>query len=682
MELDELNRRLASLSNAKDISRVKDLHKIVLDINIWYQAYQNIYSNRGAFTKGINNDTLDKFDQNRVYNIIKKLRDGSYSPNPVRRVNIPKPNGKLRPLGIPSGTDKLVQEVFRIILESIYEPKFSDKSHGFRPNRSCHTALREVSTWAGTKWWIEFDIKGCFDNINHDRLIVTLEERIADRFFINIIRKFLEAGYVEHWKFNNTYSGTPQGGIISPILTNIYLDKLDKFIESKCEIINKTPYCRDRNPVYRKIRNDLNGNKIAIVRCLNKVEKSEGYFKDANFRKIVDNDPEFKKEMIRVTNYMNRSTNGIHVTTLKTRIPEFAKTYNLNEKDMLDITKYEVYRTRISELKISINKDTKLFKKTKCTDTSNGLNRLHYVRYADDFILGSIGSKADAMCIVNSIRNYIETELKMNICEEKTRIVDYKGTEFLGYKVEMPKYTDERMTTIDGVNRRRCVSRPKLRVPVNKLIKFVSDNQYGDYVNNISEHRTKLINFDDIEIVRQYNAELRGLFQFYKYASDCKYMINRVQWLGHYSLFKTLGAKHRCSVSQLFVKNILRSKKHPVQGRIIYIKVNDMDVDIFNIKDVDSQDILDTKNISSCNDIKFKCAINIKNSALKKLIANECEICGAVSKDVMLHEHHTNPLCNIDKNTNYFKRMQMIRSRKTVTLCEKCHYKIHGKNLK
>ena len=156
----------------------------------------------------------DGFSIERVANLIELLKDGRYQPNPVRRTYVPKPNGKRRPLGMPSGDDKLVQEMVRMLLEQIYEPVFSYWSHGFRPNRSCHTALKQVERWDGIKWLVEVAIEGFFDNIDHDVMIQVLKKKIDDKRFIALIRTFLKAGYMEDWRYHRTYSGTPQGGIL------------------------------------------------------------------------------------------------------------------------------------------------------------------------------------------------------------------------------------------------------------------------------------------------------------------------------------------------------------------------------------------------------------------------------------------------------------------------------------
>ena len=183
MRLARLNKKLEGIKDASKKGRkVQDLFQLMTNCKeIWYEAYARIYSNKGAVTKGVTDNTLDSFSKERVEKIIRKLKEKTYRFTPARRVYIPKRNGKKRPLGIPTGDDKLVGEVARILLQRIYEPIFSSDSHGFRPHRSCHTALEEIhKVWKGTKWFIEFDIKGFFSNMAHEVLIKTLEKKIDD----------------------------------------------------------------------------------------------------------------------------------------------------------------------------------------------------------------------------------------------------------------------------------------------------------------------------------------------------------------------------------------------------------------------------------------------------------------------------------------------------------------------
>ena len=232
MDFDRLTRKLEGLEKASVKGhKVKDLSLIMRCPEIWQLAYANIYSNKGAMTEDVDNIVRDGMSTERCSSIIELIKSEKYKPKPVRRVYIPKKNGGRRPLGVPSSNDKLVQSVIKILLEQIYEPIFKETSHGFRPNKSCHTALQSIKYgWKSIKWLIEFDIKGCFDNINHDVLINLLERKIDDKRFIRVIKLFLKAGYMEDWVYHQTYSGAPQGSIASPLLANIYLHELDIFI--------------------------------------------------------------------------------------------------------------------------------------------------------------------------------------------------------------------------------------------------------------------------------------------------------------------------------------------------------------------------------------------------------------------------------------------------------------------
>ena len=212
---------LSSLAeHSSDLNyKFERIYRILFNEEMYARAYQNIGSKQGNSTRGTDGRTIDGMSMARIHSIIELLKDESYQPYPSKRIYIPKKNGKKRPLGIPSFDDKLVQEVIRMILEAIYEGHFEKCSHGFRPHRSCHTALASIQKgFTSMRWFVEGDIKGFFDNINHDIMIKILSERISDERFLRLIRKFLKAGYMENWKFHKTYSGTPQGGIVSPIL--------------------------------------------------------------------------------------------------------------------------------------------------------------------------------------------------------------------------------------------------------------------------------------------------------------------------------------------------------------------------------------------------------------------------------------------------------------------------------
>jgi group II intron reverse transcriptase/maturase len=209
-----------------------ELYRQMFNKSLYLLAYGNIYSNQGAMTPGACDETADGMSEEKIEKIIAAMRGERYRFAPVRRVYIPKKNGKLRPLGLPSWSDKLVGEVVRLLLEAYYEPAFSDHSHGFRKGRGCHTALRKVhETWTGTVWFIEGDISDCFGSTSHEILMKILAEKISDNRFLRLIRNMLKAGYMEDWQYHDTLSGTPQGGVLSPLLSNIYLHKLDEFVE-------------------------------------------------------------------------------------------------------------------------------------------------------------------------------------------------------------------------------------------------------------------------------------------------------------------------------------------------------------------------------------------------------------------------------------------------------------------
>jgi len=269
------------------------VYRLLFNRDLYLRAYGHIYHNDGATTRGATAETVDGMSLAKIDAIIDLIRRECYRWTPVRRVMIPKSNGKTRPLGIPTWSDKLLQEVIRSILEAYFEPQFSPRSHGFRPERGCHTALAEIqSVWTGTKWFIEGNIKGCFDNIQHRVLLEILQERIHDGRFINLTQGLLKAGYLEEWRYHRTLSGTPQGGIVSPLLANVYLDRFDKFIEGTLiPEFNKGKRkrtSREYSNVLKQMNRRLTNGKVEEAAELRKVLKTIPVIdhQDPNFRRL------------------------------------------------------------------------------------------------------------------------------------------------------------------------------------------------------------------------------------------------------------------------------------------------------------------------------------------------------------------------------------------------------------
>src|SRR5450755_4524405 len=261
------------------------LYRQMFDKDLYLAAYGNIYSNQGAMTPGPSQETADGMSENLIDEVIGQMRRERYRFAPARRVYIPKKNGKKRPLGLPTWSDKLVAEVVRLLLEAYYEPRFSGRSHGFRPGRGCHTALSEVvDTWKGTHWFIEGDISDCFGSLDHEVMLAALAEKIHDGRFLRLVRHMLRAGYLEDWRWHATLSGSPQGGIASPVLSNIYLDRFDQWIELRLLPEYNLGRRRRPNPDYKAVEN-------AIARAKRHGDRAELHRLSLQRRQLPSQDP-------------------------------------------------------------------------------------------------------------------------------------------------------------------------------------------------------------------------------------------------------------------------------------------------------------------------------------------------------------------------------------------------------
>lgn len=580
--------------HSKDSSyKFERLYRILFNEELFYVAYQKIASNGGSTTKGSDGRSIDEMSLARIETLIASLKDESYQPHPSRRVHIPKKNGKTRPLGIPAFEDKLVQEVVRMILEAIYEGHFETTSHGFRPKRSCHTALLHIQkTFSGAKWFIEGDIKGFFDNIDHDVLVGILRERISDDRFIRLIRKFLKAGYVEDWTFHNTYSGMPQGGIVSPILANIYLDKLDKYVK---EYIRHFDMGTKRRP--GKESNDLANERKRTVRKLKKI-------KDGTEKAAL-------------------------VARLKAIEQERAAFPSGDEMD-------------------------------------GSYRRLKYIRYADDFILGVIGSKEDALRIKEDIKSFLSESLALELSEEKTLITHTgKSAKFLGYEITVTRNNHQRRD-VQGRPRRTYGNRVRLNVSMATLRdKLLEYGAMEIKLRNGKEIwkpkcRSGLIFNDDLEILDRYNRETVGFCNYYLIANNCV-VLHNFRYIMEYSMYKTFAGKYRSTVRKINKKYRLNKlftvkyeQKGVIKSRTFYKTSFKRRTTAFN---------------GSCDIEPYSIADVSRTNLTDRLKAEKCELCGATGKLIM---HHVRNLKDL-KGKESWKRLMSARKRKTIALCPSCH---------
>ena len=592
------------LNNLCEHSKVSDyrferLYRNLFNEQMFYVAYQRIYAKQGNMTPGTDGKTIDQMNIQRIGSLIASLKNETYQPNPAKRVYIPKKNGKKRPLGIPSFEDKLVQEVIRMILEAIYEGYFEYTSHGFRPFKSCHTALSSIQKrFVGAKWFIEGDIKGFFDNIDHCVLIGILEERINDVRFIRLIRKFLKAGYVEHWQFNHTYSGTPQGGIISPILANIYLDKFDKFMDEYAKRFDKGNK-RRVNPAYNRICNKRN-----------------------SLKRKLNSETDVKKREILISQIRNMRT-------------EMQQIPYGNDMD-------EQYR------------------------------RLKYVRYADDFLIGVIGSKSDCEVIKADLTKYMQEQLKLELSEEKTLITNaQEKAKFLGYEIYVQRSESKVKNSLGRTNRMfngnvrlhvsTEIARNKLLAMNAMVIKQVNGKEIW-----WAESRGFLTSLKEEDIIAQYNLEIRGFYNYYSIANNISAVGGTFGGIMKRSCIKTLAHKHNSTMRKEWKRYregkdfVVRYKdsKGQEKCRVLYNEG-------FRRKPVND--------FAECDHIPNTCFLP-QASLVERLKNGVCELCGDKAPLMM---HHVRTLSKLKADTEWNKLM-LKKGRKTLAVCEKCNALIQG----
>lgn len=570
------------------------LFQKLYNAELWLLAYQRIAPKPGNMTAGVDGKTIDGAGLQLIRDAIADLKASRYKPLPVRRAYIPKPNGKQRPLGIPSFRDKLLGTVLKLILEAIYEPTSSKYSHGFRPERSCHTALATVKReMDGVRWWVEGDIKGFFDHVNHDTLLSILSKRITDKRFLHLIGQFLKAGYVEDWRYHQTYSGVPQGGTLSPVLSNIYLDELDRAMATKIAEFNRGKE--------RGLRREYNRLRQAVKRA---------------------------KQKARATG---------------------------------DWTRYKVLKQQMLQ--------------TEAKDPMDpNYRRMYYVRYADDFLVGINGDKTEAEAWKIWLGDYLSSELQLELSQEKTLVTSAKErVRFLGYDIK--RWSGNRILryrSTQGVKTQRTGTyKLSLLMPPDKTTAYA--REYGTPNTWHGEHRSKLLNLSELEILLTYNAEVRGFLGYYSLADNLKDGSGGVLWITARSFFCTLANKRKSSV-----KKVIKSLKKGPGRYAISLEKEGKGIKEYELIASTKQLKRETVTYGQVDQIPKTWMYQSRNELSKRLLASECEWCGIRGSQVEVH--HIRKLGNLEGKTPW-ERQMIARRRKTMVLCVECHDELHAGKL-
>jgi group II intron reverse transcriptase/maturase len=571
------------------------IYRCLYSEDLFLAAYNKIGRNQGALTPGSGGDTADGMSLERIRAIIEQLRQERYHFRPARRTYVPKKSGGTRPLGMPDFDEKLVQEVLRMVLEAYYEPRFRESSHGFRPNLGCHTALREIKLkFVGSTWFIEGDIRGCFDNIDHQILLNILARDIHDGRLLELIRRGLTAGVMEEWEYRKSHSGTPQGGVLSPLLANIYLHKLDTYIEDVLIPQYTQGQNRKVNPTYNRLQHQLE-----------------------SARKRGD----------------------------EQRITEIIK-----QKRQLPVGDPQDPNYR----------------------------RLRYVRYADDFILGFIGSREEAEAIKQAIGEFLRNELHLELSDNKTLITHAKTEEarFLSYTLTVVINNDKCHHGKGRKGQARSVNGGiQLGIP-----RELPDERCKPYLRNgktISD--SILVHNSDAHIIDVYQQRYRGLAEYYRYAQN-RASLNKLRYIMEQSLVKTLAHKFRISVREVYAryKRTLEIDGHPHKVLLVEVPTERGTRTIYwggiSLKVV--------KHITQpIDDLPYQEKWTARADLIQRLQANTCELCGSHEN---IEVHHVRKLADLKKKWSnrkhvplWVKRMVAIR-RKTLIVCRKCHRDIHA----
>jgi len=548
-------------------------------------AYKAIKNNPGNITPSADALTLDEVSLKRLNQVRFDLLAGKFNFSPARRVQIPKPGkNETRPLGVVSPRDKIVQTAMLQVLEPIYEAIFKDCSHGFRPNKGCHTALRSLKQqFSNVSWVIEGDISKCCDSIDHDILIQILRKRIQCDKTITLIKRTLKTPFKENDQLVWPKLGTFQGNSLSPLLCNIYLHEMDLYIEDLKKSF-------DKGKVRRKLK---------------------------------------------------------EYTSIQ---------YKLREKN-LDSS--ELKSLRIMQRKL------------KCIDPMDpSFRRLCYIRYADNFVIGIIGTRKECVKIREDLGNFLTEKLSLDLSLTKTTISHFNkvGIFFLNTQIKGNRETEKLVKTIERGGRKfktRVTSRTRMFAPLKKLLQKCIDNNMFKRLQSgkvVPTALKRMVNNDHSDILRFFNSKIRGILNYYSFVDNAKSLGIIVHGLKH-SCALTLALKFKLRVRSKIFKKFGKYLECKETGTKLFIPKTFARTQKFNINPSIPDTLLD---------------IRWNKKLTRSNLNRECLICGETSCEM----HHVRKIKDLvsrykDNKIDYWTLQKAAINRKQIPLCKAHHKALH-----
>ena len=586
----------------------------LLDPNFLWESYLEISNKKGAYTKGVNNETLDGFSDEDVKNIINKLKDQSFAFKPFKRIFIEKPNGKKRPIGIPSPKDKVVLKAMSKLLVKVFEPEFLNTNHGFRSKKGTHTALESITKWSGTKWFIEGDITAFFDSIQHHLLIGILSKKINDKRFLDLCWKAIRVNYVEFPNVDiekKNVIGTPQGSTLSPILANILLHEFDLFMDKLIKESNDSGRTSKDNPEYKKIHSRISSLRQAFL-------------------------PSWRYKPLSEENKQNRLNEILQLEKLRRQLPSKIKAEG-----------YRIYYVRYAN------------------DFLIGIN-------GNEIIAKRVRSKIKEF--LSSKLNLSLNVSKTKVTSALTSRAYFLGA-FIRALTSRTNDQPNRKNSVTKFDRKVRARIPQGYVrcfaPIENIVEKLKEQgicKIYNFKNRqvIPTRKSSWVFLDNEQIVEKYNYLWNGLLNYYSFAYN-RAQLNFIQYLLLHSAACTLMNKlrltSRAKVFKKFGKELVVKQAGRGQGKEVK----------FNYQTTLKR--LEKFNTGKKNDKNLGLPYYVFNYAIrsKKPLNAQCSICGTSSNVEM---HHRRPL-KASKTENTFKGIKINLARKQIPLCRECHLKVH-----